>query len=157
MNSNELFGGEATPEIKRLVDATKQAPAWLQSEMLWTIQMRAPECLPIYYLLYKMHATRREFIEAERAAVLGLAQAGKQSGLPGDALVATRAALPAVDFMNNGPARFWLFTLKALAYIRLRSGRREQARVLLDCIHRCDPTQSIGTDVIAALIAAASD
>jgi hypothetical protein len=157
MNSNEFFGGDVAPEVRRQIELAKQAPPHLISERLWAIQTRAPESLPIYYLLYKLHASRRELERAERAALLGLAQAGRQCGLPGDIRFATSVPAGAADFMSNGPARFWLFTLKALAFIRMRSGRADQARRLLECIGRCDPSHSVGTDVIAALLQASSD
>jgi hypothetical protein len=153
--SNELFGGEVPTPIRKLIDNAKASPPDLASEQLWAIQMCAPECLPVYYLLYKLHATRREFARAERAALLGLAEAGHQSGLPGEVERALKCEPTQVDFMLNGPARFWLFTLKALAFIRMRSGRLEQARQLIECIKRLDPQQSLGSDVVNSLLSAA--
>jgi len=157
VNSNELFGGEAPKEVRVLIDAAKSAPQEEQSERLWAIQRHAPSCLPVYYLLYKLHAGRRELARAERAALLGLVQAGLQSDLPGDVELILTTPLPSVDFMTTGPARFWLFTLKALAFIRMRSGRIQQARQLLDFIARCDPKHSVGSDVILALLRATAD
>jgi len=54
------------------------------------------------------------------------------------------------------PARFWLFTLKALAFIALRSGRPEDARALLGQLARLDEQARIGDDVIATLLASVS-
>jgi hypothetical protein len=152
--SNEFFGGDVPADIRAQIEAARYLPRVQMGERLWAIQERSPTCLPIYYLLYKHHATWRELHEAERAAVLGLRAAGELSGLPGDAEHALRATLPTVDFERTEPARFWLFTLKALAYIRLRSGRVEQARQLVDCIDRCDPGHSLGIDTISSLVAA---
>jgi len=153
--SNELFGGEVPSPIRKLIDAAKVAPPDQATEQLWAIQMCAPDCLPVYYLLYKLHATRREFARAERAALLGLAEAGQQSGLPGEVERALGCKPTGIDFMLNGPARFWLFTLKALAFIRMRSGRLEQARQLIECITRFDPQHSVGIDVVSSLLSAA--
>ena len=119
--------------------------------MLWETQQRAPECLPVYYLLYKTHATRREFGEAERAALLGLAAAARQANLPAVAPFQVPSGLVS-DFASNGPARFWLFTLKALAFIRLRRGDPEAARELLETIQHLDPDHSVGSDVTLALL-----
>lgn len=154
-NSNELFGGDAPPHIRKLIDAAKQGPRELICDQLWAIQAHEPSCLPIYYLLYKVHAARRELAQAERAALAGLAQAGLQSGLPTEPVV---VQIPeGTSFSGNGPARFWLFTLKALAFIRLRRGRHAEARQLMEWLDRLDPSRSVGSDVTAALLAVASD
>jgi hypothetical protein len=153
-NMGELFGGEAPAEIRELIELAKSAPRDQIGDRLWAIQARAPECLPIYYLLYKWHAGRRELALAERAALIGLDRAGSLCGLP-DWTELASGAMPVADFHANGPARFWLFTLKALAFIRMRSDRLEEARELLDWIGRCDPSHSVGSEVTAALLAAA--
>jgi hypothetical protein len=153
-HSNELFGGEAPPHIRALIDEARQGPRAELGERLWAIQAQAPACLPVYYLLYKLHAGRRELALAERAALAGLAQAGLQSGLPTDV---TFTATPLVDFTSNGPARFWLFTLKAIAFIRMRRGCLTEARQVIEWIRRCDPQLSLGSDVVLQLLHGASD
>ena len=66
----------------------------------------------------------------------------------------TPAGLPAgLDFSRNGPARFWLFTLKALAFIALRSQRPAEAAELLARIALLDSNARIGGEVIATLLA----
>jgi hypothetical protein len=120
---------------------------------LWTAQAIAPATLATYYALYKHHTGRLEFDLAERAALRGLAEAALQAGLPGDWRAV--AAGSGADFQANGPARFWLFTLKALAFIALRRGRTEEARELLETIGRAEPAARVGDDVISALLAAA--
>jgi hypothetical protein len=58
-----------------------------------------------------------------------------------------------VEFRGNGPARFWLFTLKALAFIALRSARADDARELLAHIVALDDQAHIGGEVVATLLA----
>ena len=58
-----------------------------------------------------------------------------------------------VDFRGSGAARFWLFTLKALAFIALRSGRPDDARELLAHIAALDDQAHLGSEVIATLLA----
>lgn len=154
--STELFGGDAPPAVRRLLDQAATTPAAEVGGLLWTAQTCAPDCLAVYYLLYKYHAGRKQLDLAERAALKGLEQAGMQAGLPQHWHAIDLAALPLADFTAVGPARFWLFTLKALAFISLRSGRTDDARVLLDVINRLDPSHSVGGDVIAALLASAA-
>jgi hypothetical protein len=158
-NVGELFGGDAPAEIRQQIEAAKLAPRDQICDQLWAIQARAPNCLPIYYLLYKLHAGRREFAQAECAALIGLDRAAAQCGLPVEADLISASALPTpnADFNANGPARFWLFTLKALAFIRMRSGRLHEARELIEWIGRCDPSHGVGSDVTAALLAGAME
>jgi hypothetical protein len=145
-----LFGGDVSPEVRELVLEASRAPADERGPLFWTAQALAPEQLALYYLLYKHHAQRREFEQAERAARIGLVQAARAAGLPEDWRDVTAAS--AASFQGDGPARFWLFTLKALAFIHLRSGRAEEAREFLDKIERVDPQANIGGDVIQAML-----
>ncbi|MCO5977398.1 hypothetical protein [Ideonella oryzae] len=148
--ADELFGGEPPATVRPLLAQAQQAPREEIPPLLWAAQASAPQALSVYYLLYKCHAGRREFALAEKAARLGLAEAARQAGLPGD----WRAVAPgASDFAGTGPQRFWLFTLKALAFIAVRSGRPDEARALLDQIARLDPQASVGGEVIASLLA----
>jgi hypothetical protein len=103
-------------------------------------------------VLYKHHAGRREFEMAERAAARGLQEAAVLAGLPKDWRLVTPPLPP--ELCRTGPGRFWLFTLKGLAFIHLRSGQPEQARALLQHLQACDPDAGIGGDVIASLLAA---
>ena len=149
--ADELFGGEVPAAVRAMLQEAQQAPREQLGALLWAAQACAPQCLATYYLLYKCHAGRREFALAERAARSGLAEAARQAGLPAD----WRSVQPGPDFGGTGAARFWLFTLKALAFISVRSGQPEEARALLAQINRLDPQASVGGDVIAGLLAAA--
>jgi hypothetical protein len=90
-----------------------------------------------------------EFALAEKAARLGLAEAARQAGLPAD----WRRWHRCKRLRGHRAQRFWLFTLKALAFIAVRSGRPDEARALLDQIARLDPQASVGGEVIASLLA----
>lgn len=152
--SDAFFGGDVTAAARTLLHEAAAAPPPQRGTLLWTAQTLAPQSLAILYALYKHHAGRREFALAERAAEKGLAEAARQAGLPADwRTVPPRP--PGIDFQADGPARFWLFTLKALAFIRLRSGRPAQARELLDQLARVGGDARVGDDVTAALLASA--
>lgn len=149
-SSDELFGGEPPASVRALLREAQQAPRAQVAALLWTAQACAPQALAIYYLLYKNHAGRREFDMAEKAARAGLAEAARQAGLPED----WQQVQPgAADFQGTGPARFWLFTLKALAFISMRSECPEAAQAFLSQIMRLDPQASVGGEVIASLLA----
>jgi hypothetical protein len=155
-SSQELFGGPVPASVRALIDAAREAPRASTSAILWTAQALEPSCLAIYYLLYKSHAARGELDDAWRAARLALRASGRQSGLPEEPEQAPQVVPPSgTDFSQPGAARFWLFTLKALAFIAVRRGQVETARRLLDVIAHVDPSHSVGSEVTAALVAAA--
>jgi tetratricopeptide (TPR) repeat protein len=78
-----------------------------------------------------------------------------------DALAIARTAL-GPDFGDEPPAdeatrhdaavRFYLFTLKGLAYLNLRLGATDDARTLLRELHRLDPQDHVGAAVLAHVL-----
>jgi hypothetical protein len=150
--ADELFGGEPPAAVREWLRQAAEAPRDQVASLLWTAQACAPQALAVYYLLYKCHAGRREFELAERAARTGLAEAARQAGLPQDW---RHVVAGAADFQGTGPARFWLFTLKALAFISIRSGQTEAARELLAHLTVLDPHATAGGEVVAGLLQAA--
>lgn len=154
MSSNDLFGGDVPDDVRALVDAAREAPPDQVAGILWAALALSPACLSVYYLLYKLHASRGELEPAERAARAALAEAGRQAGLPGTADGEPRPTAE-FDFGVPGAARFWLFTLKALAFISARRGQLSEARRLLAWIGAYDPSHSVGSEVTTALVDAA--
>lgn len=153
-SADEFFGGGVPEAARHLLHEAAHAVRGEVGALLWTAQALAPNALGIYYALYKHHAGRREFEQAERAAQRGLLEAAKQAGLAHDWRAVCPGRVPeGVDFRGNGPARFWLFTLKALAFIALRSQRPDDARALLEHIAALDDQAHIGGEVVATLLA----
>jgi hypothetical protein len=149
-SSTDLFGGEVPPQVKDLVEQARNAETPERAlALLWTAQVCAPDCPSLYYLLYKFHARHADFEQAELAALKGLDIAAEQAHLPDDWRVVTADM---GDFMSPGPARFWLFTLKALAFIRLRRKDPESAQAYLGKVQELDPQGGSGAGVIDALI-----
>lgn len=149
-SSTELFGGDVPPQVKALLDEarTAESPERVLA-LLLTAQISAPTCPSVYYLLYKYHARQADFKQAEAVALKGLAVAAKQAGLPDD----WRSVTPDMaDFTSPGPARFWVFTLKALAFIRLRQHDSAQAADYLHKVSQLDPEGGTGAGVIQSLI-----
>ncbi|SEQ76693.1 hypothetical protein SAMN04488038_110134 [Solimonas aquatica] len=147
--SRMLFGeGRLPAVVRRLLEEAQAAPPAQREALLWTARASAPDSLAVYYLLYKHYATQGEVLEAERAARKGLAEAARQAGLAADW---KRVLITQADFAQPGPARFWLFTLKALAFLRLRAGGVHEARELLAKLKELDPQDSVGGDVVKAL------
>jgi hypothetical protein len=152
-SSTDLFGGDVPPQVKSLVEQARTAETPERAlALLWTAQVCAPNCPSLYYLLYKFHATHADFEQAEMAALKGLEVAADQAHLPDDWRIVTADM---GDFMSPGPARFWLFTLKALAFIRLRKLDTASARAYLGKVQELDPQGGSGSGVIEALLKAA--
>ena len=106
----------------------------------------APSALPVYFCLYKIHTYRGNLAEALEIARAGLAEAAAQAGWTDDW---REWPTPAAD--PEGPARFALYTLKALAFIHLRRGEPGTAAGLLSALSRLDPSGTTGWPVVAAL------
>lgn len=106
----------------------------------------APAELPIYFCLYKIHTYQGHLDEAKAVAENGLSEAARQAGWNTDwRQWQPQPAAP------DGPGRFALYTLKALAFIHLRRAEQHQANQMLAALQRLDPMGSVGWPVVAAL------
>lgn len=149
VESTELFGGTVSPAVQHLIDVARNAPPAQVEAALWTAAATAPDQLPVYYLLYKMHAGRGQLDLALSAASKGLSAAAKAAQLAAD----WRQVAPGnTDFSVPGPARFWLFTLKALAFINLRRGERDTAAALVAQLRLLDPEDHLGASTVETLL-----
>lgn len=149
------------PELPAVVEhllneavATARQPNRAEA-ILWSAQAMFPECLPVYFALYKFYFHKGRLHEAERATRLGLAQAARQAGFDSDWHCLTRASVDWND--TRGPQHFYLFSLKALAFICLRLGRRSESHAILSKLAQIDPGDSVGASVIRDLAAASRD
>jgi len=106
----------------------------------------APEALAAYFCLYKIHTYMGNLEIAKEAALDGMREAARQAGWSSDPKL-----WPREQSHIDGPARFALFTLKALSFIELKRGDRAAADNLLGILSRIDPAGSVGWPVIAAL------
>jgi len=106
----------------------------------------APQQLPAYYCLYKIHTYQGNLDEALAIARLGLIEAAHQAGRTDD-----YRNWPRMPASPDGPERFALYTLKALAFIHLRRGEREDACRILEELARLDPAGTVGWPVVADL------
>ena len=146
-----LFGGEASPVVTLLLQeaaAAYQHTSRAES-ILWSAQAIAPACLPVYYALYKFYFYKCRLLDAEKVALMGLETAARQAGVAADwALLSPQSVN---WYLPDAPQHFYLFTLKALAFIRLRLGKRAESLALLDKLQELDPGDSVGSSVIRDL------
>lgn len=138
-----------------LAAAAASGADWREAEsLLWRAQAADPACLHVYYILYKFYFNHNRLGDAERAACLALDASARQAHIPADwrLLDNTSCDWSRVD----APQHFTLFTLKALAFIRLRQQRFDDSRELLAKLREIDPADSVGASVIEAYSAGAA-
>ena len=150
------LGFAAPPEIeKRLQEAASVYHDTARAEGLLRTALDAdPDCLGSYFSLYKFYFYKRRLAEAEEVALRALEAAARLGGFPADwrHLDAGSANWVRVD----APQHFYLFTLKALAFMCLRLGKPEESGELLAKLHELDPADSVGASVIRDLAAVRS-
>ena len=153
--SADAFGvalGFATPP---LIDQTlrQAADSYADTEkaefLLWTALKADEECLGSYFSLYKFYFYKRMLPQAEEVALLGLETAARQGGFSPDW---TQLDAQSADWKRvDAPQHFYLFTLKALAFMRLRLGRPHESQELLTKLQEIDPGDTVGASVIRDL------
>lgn len=109
----------------------------------------SPEDLAPYFCLYKIHTYMGHLDTAAEVATKGLQEAARQARWP-----ANPAQWPVSSPADGGPARFALFTLKALAFIELKRERPDVTQTYLNILAALDPTGRVGWTVIADLAGA---
>lgn len=118
--------------------------------LLRQAQALAPDCLTVYFALYKFYFYKRRLQDAEHVARLGLETAARLGGIDADWTRLTPAS--GMDWQQpDSPQHFYLFSLKALAFIRLRLGERDDSLAILDKLAELDPLDRVGASVIRAL------
>lgn len=117
--------------------------------LLWEAHQLGPRVLPVFYALYKFYFNQKRLADAERAALIGLDAAAREMGVSSDWRTLTPAS--AADWTVEGPTRFYLFTMKALAFINLRRDKPDAAGQLLAKLAELDPEDHVGYGVIALL------
>lgn len=117
--------------------------------LLWSAHALDPHCLGVHFALYKFYFNKRRPADAERVARTAMSEAARQSGFDPDW---TRATAATSDWGNTlGPQHFYLFSLKALAFICLRSGKAQESRAMLEKLEEIDPHDRVGASVIRDL------
>ncbi|BBO99727.1 hypothetical protein [Sulfuriferula nivalis] len=147
----DLFGGEASPVIAQLLqDAAAAYQQTSRAEaILWSAQAISPTCLPVYFALYKFYFYKFRLADAEKVALMGLATAAQKGGFSPDW---SQLSIQSTNWSpTEEPQHFYLFTIKALAFIRLRLGRRAESLALLDKLRELDPSDTVGSSVIRDL------
>lgn len=135
--------------LQAAVAATHKNP--LQAEKLFLKAQKADRsCLQTYFALYKFYFHHKRFNEAEKHVMLGLEEAARQGGFPSDFRRLVRESFK-WNLYANDIGLFYLYTLKALSFIKLRQNQMIEAQILLSQLKILDPDDISGASVIMDL------
>ena len=150
------FAGTLEGPIGELLNAASLA--WSETEkaeaLLLEAHERAPTALPVYFSLYKFYFYKGELKRAEETICKALEIAALIGGFAVDWHANTLASAPWSQY--DSPAHFYLFSLKALAFIRLRCGDQSTCSEILSKLFELDPADTVGGGVIATMAACIS-
>lgn len=150
------FAANIDPATNAWLQMAAAAPqADRSAELLRQAADASPGSLAVDIARVKYHFYRGEL---ELAAAIGAATLERSAGQGGfsadwrllDAPLAGRDT-------SESPARYYLFALKATAFISLRSDERERAAAKLDKLKVLDPDDLVGASVIRELLDALED
>lgn len=150
-----LFSPHLAPEVNQLLQTgvanTRNAPERAEAA-LKQAQVIAPACLATYFALYKFYFHHLRLAEAEQQAEAALTEAAKQAGFAAD-----YQQLKHCDMYVSEAALFYLYSLKALAFIKLRREQLATAQEILATLSVLDPEDRCGASVIRSLAEALTE
>ncbi|QFY41985.1 hypothetical protein F6R98_04520 [Candidatus Methylospira mobilis] len=117
---------------------------------LWEVQADDPCCLQVYFALYKFYAHHCRLGDAERAARLALSESARQGRFNPNWDELVKKAAPRSLYASEA-GLFYLFSLKALSFIKLRQHKPEEAASVLKVLFKLDPDDRSGASVTRAL------
>lgn len=126
------------------VDQTRAENLFLQAQTLDS------QCLQTYFALYKFYFFQKRLVDAERIVVAGLEESARQGGFPSDYRRLAKSPQK-WNLYANEITLFYLYTLKALAFIKLRQGDQINAQLVLSHLQQLDPKDLSGASVIMDL------
>lgn len=145
------FAGSLNGPTGQLLDKAQEA--WAETEtaesLLLEAQKLAPDALTVYFSLYKFYFYKGKLEHAKKTVRKALKTASTLGGF--DEAWADHTQGSACWASHDSPAHFYLFSLKALAFIRLRRGDPQTCHAILAKLRILDPQDTIGAGVIAAI------
>ncbi|WP_045225278.1 tetratricopeptide repeat protein [Methyloterricola oryzae] len=152
-STRAFYAGELPPKTSALLDEAMSL--YGDTERAESLLMQAhredPDALPVYFSMYKFYFYKGRLQDAERAVRQALETAARLGGFSPD----FRDLRPETTNWthHDGPAHFYLFSLKALSFIRLRQGDKAECEELLGKLNELDKSDSVGGSVIGAFAA----
>lgn len=139
---------EVNAQLQQAASSIAYRPDTLKA--LCVANTLAPKQLEVLVALYKFHFYEGELAKAEEFVFQALIKAAQEGGFKYDL---DSLSEESADWDEvRGPARTFLYSLKALAFIRLRQSDTENAEIILNNLQRLDPQDQVGADVIRDLL-----
>lgn len=148
-----LFSPDVPEEVNKLLQsgvAASHANKPLAEKLFKEAQVLDGSCLQTYFALYKFYFYQGRLLEAEREVLAALAEAANQGGFPSD-YRQLEIELGRWDMYASDISLFYLYSLKALAFIKLRLQQDEEAQSILLLMSKLDPDDRCGASVIMSL------
>ena len=153
MDMRSLYAGGVIPEVGLLLEEAMQSYHNTDhaEKLLQKAHRQAPSALPVYFSWYKFLFYKGKLAEAEQVVRSALNEAASQGGFSS---AWEELTIESSDWLaHDSPQHFFLFSLKALAFIRLRQGDRQECDKILAKISQLDRADTVGASVIGALAA----
>ena len=154
-----LFSPDIPAEVNSLLQAAVAASPVDQrraESLFLQAQALDSHCLQTYFALYKFYFFQKRLLDAERIVLAGLEESAQQGGFPND-YRQLAGNLQKWNLYANECSLFYLYTLKALAFIRLRLGLTLDAQLILSTLQQLDPKDLSGASVIMDLAAGVTE
>ncbi|MGZ0076669.1 hypothetical protein JWZ98_04380 [Methylomonas sp. EFPC1] len=148
-----LFSPDVPEEVNKLLQmavAASHADKPLAEKYFRQAQALDATCLQTYFALYKFYFYQGRLLEAELEVMAALNEAARQGGFPADYRQLGRE-LAQWDMYASEVALFYLYSLKALAFIKLRRQLDAEAQSILVLMRALDPEDRSGASVIMDL------
>ena len=155
--SEVCFGFDIPPEANAYLQqaAAEVASSEVAQQSLENARHSAPDNLQVLVALYKFHFYRGDIHKAMDYVFQTLVKSSRQGQFSHDWKT---LSADSADWKDPcGPARVFLYSLKALAFIRLRQNDPDDAQSILDVLERLDPSDQVGAGVIRDLLNGISD
>jgi hypothetical protein len=154
-----MFSPHLPTDVNNLLQAAVASSSVDQSQaerLFIQAQTLDSHCLQTYFALYKFYFFQKRLVDAERIVIAGLEEAARQGGFPSDyrRLVLKQHTW---DLYADEITLFYLYTLKALAFIKLRQGDDINAQLILSHLQKLDPKDLSGASVIMDLAAGVAE
>ena len=148
-----LFSPNLPDAVNELLQAgvsANHADKPLAEKLFKQAQETDRRCLQTYFALYKFYFYQGRLQEAEREAIAALEEAAHQGKFPCDYHRLARQP-EKWNMYASETTLFYLYSLKALAFIKLRRQLDAEARVILSLLQVLDPEDRCGASVIISL------
>ncbi len=135
--------------LDRAARAYRNGP--LAEAHLWRAQALAPAHAAVLIGLYRFYFYKNRLPEALEVARVCLRKAARDNGLAADWRIVKSPDAAFGDYEAVLP-RFFLFTLKAYAYLSMRLGDTGQGRAAVLKLLELDPSDKVGARVLLGIL-----